>query len=63
MILDDLKEAYRETCAESGQPLVIISMQIAEEDIRVLRPKLETAHVSLSEFVRHLIGLKVRELA
>lgn len=62
MILAELEAAYRAACAESGRPVVIVSMQIAEEDIRTLRPKLEAAHLSLSEFVRHLIGLKVREL-
>jgi hypothetical protein len=31
--------------------------------VRVLKPRLEAADLSLSEFVRHLIGLKVRELS
>lgn len=63
MILAELEDAYRAACAESGRSVVIVSMHVAEDDIRVLKPKLEAAHLSLSEFVRHLIGLKVRELA
>ena len=63
MILAELEACYREACLGSGKPTVIVSMQVAEEDIRVLKPKLEAASLSLSEFVRHLIGLKVRELS
>ena len=47
---------------KSARPIVIVSTQIPENDIRVLRPKREAAHLSLSGFVRHLTGLKVREL-
>ena len=63
MILEDLETAYRASCEDSGRRVVIVSMHVAEEDIRVLKPKLEAASLSLSEFVRHLIGLKVRELS
>jgi hypothetical protein len=37
-------------------------MHIDESAIRTLRPRLEAADISLSEFVRHVIRLKAGEL-
>ncbi len=63
MILEDLEAAYRDRSASAGEKQVIVSMHLAESHVKVLKPKLEAADLSLSEFVRHLIGLKVRELS
>jgi hypothetical protein len=63
MILEDLETAYRDRQRDAGEPQVIVSMHLGEDAVRVLKPRLEAADLSLSEFVRHLIGLKVRELS
>lgn len=55
MSLDELEQAFRERQCHAGHPLVIVAMQIPEQDIRVLRPRLQSAGVSLSELVRHLL--------
>jgi hypothetical protein len=63
MSLDELETAYRDRARTAGEKQVIVSMHLGEDAIRVLKPRLEAADLSLSEFVRHLIGLKVRELS
>ena len=63
MILEELEAAYRDASREAGEKQVIVSMHLAEADVHALKPRLEAASLSLSEFVRHLIGLKVRELS
>jgi len=63
MSLDELEAAFRERQTRSGARLVIVPMQIAEDDVRALRPRLQSAGVSLSELVRHLLHSEVRSLA
>jgi hypothetical protein len=63
MILEDLEAAYRDSQKAANVPQVIVSMHIDEAAVKTLKPKLEAADLSLSEFVRHLISLKVGELA
>jgi hypothetical protein len=63
MILDELEAAYRHRASATSEKQVIVSMHLGEDAVRVLKPRLEAADLSLSEFVRHLIGLKVRELS
>jgi len=57
MSLDQLEVLYRERERLAGRPQVIIALHIAEQDIRVLKPRLEAQHMSLSERVRELIHI------
>ena len=56
MSLDELEAAFRARMSIQGEPVVLIAMQIPERDVRTLRPRLQSAGVSLSELVRHLLA-------
>lgn len=60
MSLDELEAAFRERQQAQGSPLVIIALQIREDDIRALRPRLAAKQESLSEHVRELIRADTR---
>jgi hypothetical protein len=62
MILEDLEAAYRDAQKAAHVPQVIVTMHIDEAAVRTLKPRLEAAELSLSEFVRHVIRLKAGEL-
>ncbi len=55
MILDELENDFLKRERRIGHPLVIIPMQIPEEDVRALSPRLQAQGVSLSEHIRKLI--------
>ena len=59
MKLEELERAFRERERRSGVPVIIISMHVAERDIRALRPRLEARGESLSEHMRKLIRAEV----
>jgi len=62
MSLEELEQAFRAREQQAGRPQIIISMHVAEEDIRALRPRLEAQGESLSEHVRGLIRANVQTL-
>jgi hypothetical protein len=59
MMLDELEENFRDQQRQAGRRLVILSVQIDEQDVRALRPLLETYGVSLSERLKELIQSEV----
>ena len=59
MSLDELEASWRQSQQRKNSPTVIVAMQIPEEDIRFLRPRLERRGESLSEHVRKLIRQNV----
>ena len=63
MSLDELERAFRERQARAGARLVMVPMQIPEDDVRALRTRLQSAGVSLSELVRHLLHSEARNVA
>jgi hypothetical protein len=55
MTLDELESDFMVRQKRAGTRLVILAVQLDEQDVRALRPVLETHGVSLSERVKELI--------
>lgn len=62
MTLDELEQVYRARQQAHGEPLVILAMQMAERDVRSLRPILTHRGQSLSEHVRDLLQQEIAML-